>query len=65
MWVWLRPKRLPRSLSGLAVCGVYHPPDKSVEDQSSLRDYLINSTDVIKNKYPDSGKVILGDFNNL
>ena len=65
MWVWLRPKRLLRPLSGLAVCVVYHPPGKSVEDQSRLRDYLISSTDVIKNKYPDSGKVILGDFNNL
>ena len=65
MWVWLRPGRLPKPLSRIAVCVVYHPPDKSIENQSRLRDYLINSPDVTKNKYPDSGIVILVDFHNL
>ena len=36
MWSWARPPRLPRPLSAIAVCVVYNPPDKSVQEQREL-----------------------------
>ena len=65
LWLCLRPKRLPRPISGIAVCIVYHPPGLSVLEHKDLNNYLINSADFIRNKYPDHGLVILGDFNDF
>ena len=65
MWLWARPPRLPRPLSAIAVCVVYNPPDKSVQEQRELCDYLVSSIDTIRSKYPDCGIVVLGDFNHL
>ena len=65
MWLWARPHRLPRPLSAIAVCVVYNPPDKSVQEQRELCDYLVSSIDTIRSKYPDCGIVVLGDFNHL
>jgi hypothetical protein len=66
LWLWLRPERLPRPLSGIAVCLIYNPPpDRSAQEFRDLDEYLIDSTDCLRNKYPDCGIVILGDFNNF
>ena len=65
MWLWARPPRLPRPLSAIAVCVVYNPPDKGVQEQRELCDYLVSSIDTIRSKYPDCGIVVLGDFNHL
>ena len=65
MWLWARPPRLPRPLSAIAVCVVYNPPGKGVQEQRELCDYLVSSIDTIRSKYPDCGIVVLGDFNHL
>ena len=65
LWVWLRPNRLPRPLSGIVVCMVYHPPGLPAEDHRSLNEYVINTIDFLRNKYPDYGVVVLGDFNDF
>jgi len=65
MWLTLRPKRLPRPLSGIAVCVVYHPPGRPAESHKDLNNYLITTTDVIRNKHPDHGIILLGDFNDF
>ena len=41
------------------------PPDRSAQEFRDLDEYLIDSTDCLRNKYPDCGIVILGDFNNF
>ena len=41
------------------------PPDRSAQELRDLDDYLVNTTDSLRNKYPDSGLAILGDFNNF
>ena len=66
MWLWARPPRLPRPLPAIAVCVVYNPPDKCVQEQRDLSDYLVSSVDTIRSKHPaECGIVILGDFNHL
>ncbi|CAJ1061301.1 hypothetical protein Bbelb_101520 [Xyrichtys novacula] len=62
-WVKVRPPRLPRNISAIAVCVVYSPPKSPHEDE--LIDHLIASADLLRTKYPDIGLVILGDLNHL
>ena len=45
--------RLPRPLSAIAVCVVCNPPDRSIQEQRELCEYLSNTIDTINNKYPD------------
>ena len=65
MWLRVRPPRLPRPLSAIVFCALYNPPDRCVQQQDDLRDYLVSSIDTIRCKYPDCGIAILGDFNHL
>ena len=65
MWQRVQPPRLPRPLSAIVFCALYNPPDRCVQQQDDLRDYLVSSIDTIRCKYPDCGIAILGDFNHL
>ena len=65
MWLQIRQPRLPRPLSVIVVCVVFNPPDKCVQEQCELCDYLESSIDTIRSKYPDCGIFILGDFTHL
>ncbi|PFX16746.1 hypothetical protein AWC38_SpisGene18968 [Stylophora pistillata] len=65
LWLTLRPRRLPRPLSGIAICVVYHPPGRPADSHKEQNDYLINTTDRLRNEHPDHGVVLLGDFNDF
>ena len=65
LWLWLRPTRLPRPLSGIAVCVVYYPPGLPEHEHYLLNEYLTNSADTLCNQYPNCGLVILGNFNDF
>ena len=58
-----RPKRLPRS--DITVRVVYHPLGRPVEGHKNLNKYLITITDYLRNKYPDHGLDLLGNFNDF
>ena len=62
LWLYLRPKRLPRPLSGIVIAAIYHPPCLPVKEHDDLNEYLINTADLVRNKYPDHGLVFVGDF---
>ena len=55
LWLSLRPKRLPRPLSGFVICVVYHLPGLATAEHNDLKEYLINTIDLIRNKHPDHG----------
>lgn len=61
VWVMTRPRRLPRPLSCIVVCGVYLPPDSPHRD--TFAGHVLAVTDNMRTKYPDCGFAILGDFN--
>ena len=65
LWLTLRPKRLHRPLSGIAICVVYHPPGRPAESHKELNDYLINTTDRLRNEHPDHVLVLPGAFNDF
>ena len=63
VWVMVRPNRLPREVSAIAVCAVYIPPDPLVALQNLLVDHLLEASDFLRTSYPDIGFVIAGVFN--
>ncbi|XP_072037054.1 uncharacterized protein [Amphiura filiformis] len=63
LWVLLKPKRLPRDVSVIAVCGVYIPRDSPHRDL--LDQHLLESMDFLHTKYPEIGFTIMGDFNRM
>ena len=65
MWLWLRPTRLPRALTGIVVGVVYSPSDRNVEEGERLCGHITSTIDTIRYRNADAGIVILGDFNNL
>ena len=62
LWVWLRPRRLPRGVPCLVVGSIYHP--QFVDDKAML-EYLSSSLSVIEGFHPGCGLMLYGDFNHL
>ena len=62
LWVHLHLRRLPRGFSNLVVGVVYHPPRS---DNAAMLDYLSNCLSYIESHFPNSGLILLGDFNKL
>ena len=63
LWLKLRPRRLPRSVTSIYFAVVYNPPNSPI--QNDLIYYLIDTIDSIRSSNPDCGIFVLGDFNNL
>ena len=59
LWARVQPFKMPRKFSCIIFVCLYHPPD------AAMRDYLIHSIDSVLRKYPESGIVISGEFNQL
>ena len=62
LWLTMRPPKLPRMVSMLAIGCIYHPPDAN---NSSMYHYLISCIDSILRRSPQAGMIISGDFNQL
>ena len=62
LWVYVRPKRLPRGVPCIVIGTVYHPPSA---DDNSMIDYLSLSLTSIEGYYPGCGIFLTGDFNRL
>ena len=60
MWLYLRPCKLPRGISSLIVCVVYHPPSN---EDNTIIDHLSSNLDSALAKYPHAGILLVGDFN--
>ena len=62
LWLDLRPTRLPRGVSNINLCNLYHPP--WTNDQSMIN-HLFESLVSLETKFPNSGIILSGDFNKL
>ena len=62
LWVKLRPSHLPRGISCIILCNLYHPP--SGNDQQAIN-YLYESLTTIEANFPSCGIILLVDFNKL
>ena len=67
LWISLRPKWLPRSISNIVVAGVYYPGINSIYAPNK-DDIILHITESIHNlckKYAKPLFFVLGDFNDL
>ena len=62
IWVHIHPHRLPRGIPSLIMATLYHPPSA---DDPHLLDHLVKSLFTIESIFPNSGVILLGDFNEL
>ena len=62
VWLKLRPYQLPRKLSCIFIGMIYHPP---LADNNIVQDYLISMVDNLLLDHPNTGIMILGDFNHF
>ncbi|CAH1259201.1 Hypp2194 [Branchiostoma lanceolatum] len=63
LWVKVRPYRLPRHLSSIALCCLYSPPQSPYGEE--LVDHLIATSDYLRTTHPGIGLAFLCDFNHL
>ena len=61
-WFLLKPNRLPRGINSIIMVTIYHPPGN---DDYALRNHIFQFLDRALNRYPNSGIVLLGDFNQF
>ena len=67
LWVTIRPKWLPRSISNIVVAGVYYPGSTS-DYAPNKEDIILHITESVHNlykRYANPLFVIMGDFNDL
>ena len=62
LWLKLRSARLPRGFSCIVLRIIYHPPNNN---NPAILDYLWQSLSSIESRFPNSGLLIVGDFNRL
>ena len=67
LWISLRPKWLPRTVSNIVVAGVYYPGSNSdyAPSQEDLVLHLTASVHQLYKKYASPLSMILGDFNDM
>ena len=67
LWVNIRPKWLPRSISNIVVVGVYYPGSTSeyAPNQEDIILHITESVHNLYNRYANPLFVIMGDFNDL
>ena len=62
IWLVLNPPRLPRGISNIILCTVYHP---TRADDLSMLNYLYECLTIIEAEFPSCSIIMLGDFNKL
>ena len=63
MWITIRPKWLPRKISGVALACVYLPPSILHEDVDYFYDYFQSCYNILTAESCDTAFIIAGDFN--
>ncbi len=61
-WFLVKMNRLPRGINSIILGTVYHPPQS---DDRILRSHIFNCLDSLLAAYPNSGIILLGDFNQF
>ena len=63
LWLSLRPHSLPRSISSIILCVVYHSTANGQPENVVLSNYIRSNLDSLLMKQPNALAVIAGNFN--
>ena len=61
-WFLIQPNSLPRGINSIILGNVYHPPSNA---DNKLRAYLFDCLNKGLSNHPNSGIIVLGDFNQF
>jgi hypothetical protein len=61
-WFLIKTDRLPRGINSIILGIIYHPPRN---DDRHLRFHIFKCLDQLLTTYPNSGILVLGDFNQF
>ena len=62
IWIKIRPRRLPRTISCIIVGIIYHPPNSN---NHILSGYLTECLFALEGYFPNCGIILTGDFNHF
>ena len=62
LWLQLRPRRLPRSVSSVVLAVIYHPP-YAAQDNNNLYNHVKATVDLYSLGHPECLICVVGDFN--
>ena len=62
LWLYTRPRRLPRGVPCLIVACIYHPP---LSNDNTILEYLNESLSKVEGLFPGCAIILAGDFNQL
>ena len=62
LWLTIYPYKLPREVSCITVGVIYHPPNSN---NTELYNHISHCLDHILQVHPDSGVLLVGDFNHF
>ena len=65
IWIMIRPKKLPRSVTGIVIGAFYCSPCMASFQKKVLAEKLASCIDFITSKYPNVGICVTGDKNDL
>ena len=63
LWLQLRPRRLPRSVSSVLLAVIYHPPYATAQDNNDLYNHVQATVDLYSLEHPECLICVVGDFN--
>ena len=63
LWIVLRPKRLPKSISIILLAVIYHSTSSGADANSELYNHIQSNIDSFLSHHPDALVYITGDFN--
>ena len=63
LWLSLRPKRLPRSISIILVAVIYHTTSSGASENWDLYNHIQSNVDAFLRNHPDALVLVTGDFN--
>jgi hypothetical protein len=63
LWLSLRPKRLPRSISIILVAVIYHTTSSGASENWDLYNHIQSNVDAFLRNQPDALVLVTGDFN--
>ncbi|CAB3994355.1 RNA-directed DNA polymerase from mobile element jockey-like [Paramuricea clavata] len=63
LWLLLRPKRLPRSISALLLAVIYHTTSSGANENFELYNHIQRNVESFLSLHPDGLVFVTGDFN--
>ncbi|XP_028391919.1 uncharacterized protein LOC114516591 [Dendronephthya gigantea] len=63
LWIVIRPKWLPRTMSKIALACVYLPPSLNSDEINKFYDYFCHCYDTLTSESPNIAIIVSGDFN--